>query len=269
MNANDRSPVQEHESYFPPLMEGAQPFLYPGNEIGCLLIHGFTGSPADMHWMGLSLAEHGFTTLGVRLFGHGTKPQDMNRARWQDWLASALDGYHMLRESCSRLFVIGLSMGGALSLILAADHDVDGLMLMATPYQSPDERLHRMRPIVPLLSRFVPTLKKGTGSDWHNPEARGEHVAYDVYPLRAAAEMDDLLAHMRLKLLKVQSPCMLVYSHADGTVPEEDGEKILKRIATPHKSLRWVENSGHNISLDSAREQVLAWLLEFIHGGVP
>jgi carboxylesterase len=89
----------------------AEPFYYPGNKIGCLLVHGFTGSPKEMHWMGEYLESQGYTVLGIRLAGHATCLEDMSRMTWQDWATSVEDGYHLLKGCVDRIFIIGLSMG--------------------------------------------------------------------------------------------------------------------------------------------------------------
>ncbi|MDP1778829.1 MAG: hypothetical protein Q8K73_00995, partial [Anaerolineales bacterium] len=57
-----------------------EPFLLRGNKTGILLIHGFTGAPKEMRWMGEYLNEQGFTCLGIRLNGHATTPEDMRRS---------------------------------------------------------------------------------------------------------------------------------------------------------------------------------------------
>ncbi len=43
---------------------------------GCLLLHGFTGTPKEMRMLGDSLASDGHTVLAPRLFGHATDPED-------------------------------------------------------------------------------------------------------------------------------------------------------------------------------------------------
>ncbi|MBI1854527.1 MAG: carboxylesterase, partial [Chloroflexi bacterium] len=60
----------------------AEPFFLPGSKTGCLLIHGFTGAPKEMRWMGEYLADKGYSVLGVRLAGHATRPEDMIRSNW-------------------------------------------------------------------------------------------------------------------------------------------------------------------------------------------
>jgi carboxylesterase len=100
----------------PDLMPGAEPFFFRGDSIGALLIHGFTGAPKEMSLLGEALAAEGHTVLGVRLPQHGTSAADMFRSDWRDWYAAALDGYHLLRAQCEIVFLMGLSMGGAIAL---------------------------------------------------------------------------------------------------------------------------------------------------------
>src|SRR3972149_1718691 len=99
----------------------AEPFFFPGDpsKPACLLIHGFTGAPKEMRWMGEYLNQQGYTCLGVRLAGHATNPEDMIRSRYTDWIDSVEDGYHLLRGLRDNIFLIGLSMGGDLALLIS------------------------------------------------------------------------------------------------------------------------------------------------------
>src|SRR5512146_2812306 len=110
----------------PEIIPTAEPFLFPGSRTGRLLIHGFTGTPKEMRWMGEYLAGRGFSVMGVRLAGHATTPEDMIRAHWTDWVASVEDGYHLLRGIADHVYLIGLSMGGNLSLLLSTRLPVRG-----------------------------------------------------------------------------------------------------------------------------------------------
>ena len=49
------------------IIKNAEPFYFPGNSTGCLLIHGFTGAPMEMRPLGDFLAEKGYSVLGIRL----------------------------------------------------------------------------------------------------------------------------------------------------------------------------------------------------------
>src|SRR5690606_32782666 len=123
------------------LMYGAEPQFYRGNHIGCLVVHGFMASPAEVVWVGQHLAEQGYTVYVPRLTGHGIDPTHMQRMIWQDWYAQVLDAYHILRQQCDVVVAIGHSMGGLLSLLLASDHPLDALVVCATPINLGENRL--------------------------------------------------------------------------------------------------------------------------------
>ena len=61
----------------------------------------------------------------------------MIRSDHEDWLTSVEDGFHLLSGHCEQVFLMGLSMGGVLSLIQAARLPVDGVVAMSTPYYFP------------------------------------------------------------------------------------------------------------------------------------
>src|SRR5438046_1466988 len=100
----------------------------------CLLIHGFSGSPAEMRGLGEALAEQGIRVYGMVVKGHSEDVQDLAVSRRKDWIASAENALAQL-EHYQQIFLAGLSMGGVLSLILAGRHSdrIAGLVTMSTP----------------------------------------------------------------------------------------------------------------------------------------
>ncbi len=179
------------------IIPSAEPFFFPGGPVGCLMIHGFTGAPKEMRWMGEYLAERGYSVLGVRLAGHATRPEDMIRTRYTDWMASVEDGWHLLNGVAEQVFVIGLSMGGTLALRFSADFPVAGTIALSTPYDTPVTGVKRLlMPFIKPLSLLVPYLNKGP-SDWRDKEAEASHVAYPQDVVRSGAEINELLAEMR------------------------------------------------------------------------
>ncbi len=239
----------------------AEPFFFPGNRVGCLLVHGFTGAPKEMRWMGEYLAGQGCTVLGVRLAGHATSLDDMMRMHWEDWLASVEDGYCLLNGCTDQVFLIGLSMGGILSLLFASQHPVSGVVAMSTPYSLPDDpRL----PFIRILLPFVSAVKKGP-PDWRNPEAVKDHVEYPMIPTRGVIQLRELLSEMRNALPLVRIPALIVHSKQDGGVPPENAEQIIAALGSQDKQLFWVENSGHVIPREPDRQLVFSKVNELIH----
>lgn len=240
----------------------AEPFFFPGGRTGCLVIHGFTGAPREVRLLGEHMAKQGHTVLGVRLSGHATDPKDLLRARWQDWVTDVEDGWNMLSGCTDRIIPMGLSMGGALSLMLAARFTVAGVVAMSAPYQLPsDWRL----PYAEIFSRVQPSVPKGL-PDWQNPQLAVGHVDYPSYPTRAIAELRDLLEEMRRRLPQVTAPTLLIYSKNDGSVRVDDrhAELIMEGLGSARKSVEWVENSGHVITEDAERDRVFALAARFV-----
>ncbi len=244
----------------PLIMSRAEPFFFPGGSNGVLLIHGFTGTPFEMRGPGEYLASQGHTVLGIRLAGHATHPEDLARARWRDWMASVEDGYNLIKPSVERIFLMGLSLGGALSLITASRFPVAGVITMSTPFVlSTDPRLRYVR----ILSKLMPRLPKGS-PDWRNPQAAKDHVAYAYTPTRAVAEVIDTLDEMRACLPAVKAPVLLVHSKADRTALPESMPRIYAALGSADKQMLWVENSGHNIPREPDRQVVFEAAAKFI-----
>ena len=124
------------------IMPGAEPFFFSGNDVGVLVCHGFTGTTQSMRPLGQALAAAGYTVIGPRLKGHGVTPQAMAKTTAADWISSVDEGLAELRKTCSQLFMVGLSMGGTLSLYTAAKHAdvINGVIPINAPLQigSPD-----------------------------------------------------------------------------------------------------------------------------------
>ncbi len=59
-----------------------------GNSKAVLLIHGFTGSPTEIHPLAEHLFNNGYDVYGPCLKGHGTTLEDMEKTNHSDWLQS-------------------------------------------------------------------------------------------------------------------------------------------------------------------------------------
>lgn len=241
----------------------ARPFFYPRSRTGCLLVHGFPGAPEEMRWLGQHLAHEGITALGVRLFGHGTQPADLIRARKEQWLANVEDGLALLSDTCDQVFLVGLSLGGVLSLNISRQHPVSGIVAMAAPAALPP-LASRLRPVIKPLSLFWRYRHPDDPSDWHDPEAEALNLHYPVQPVRAIAEIHDLVEQTRASLNEVRAPVLLIYSRDDGSVPSHNAERIYAGLGSEQKVLEWVEGSGHNLPRDARREWIFARITTFI-----
>jgi carboxylesterase len=244
----------------------AEPFFLPGKpgQPGCLLIHGFTGSPKEMRWMGEYLSEQGYPCLGIRLTGHATRPEDMIRSRYTDWIASVEDGYHLLSGVTDRIYLVGLSMGGVLSLLMSTKLDVVGVVAMSTPYHIPYDYPAWAMKLASKFMPYQPKSKEVPGASWFDKEAYAEQVSYPQNPVRSAAELQLLLEEMRTALPSVDVPVLLIHSENDTYVLPENMEHIYSNLGASDKTKLYVTEAGHVVTRDAAKDQVFEAAKVFI-----
>ncbi len=256
------------------IMAGAKPFFYPGNDIGCLVIHGLTGTPHEVRWLGQHLHAQGYTVHGPRLAGHATTLTDLSPITWREWYFSALSGYELLREQCRLVFVMGLSMGGALSLTLASREPVAGVVAMSAPNRLDDWRLS----LLPILSRFIPIFPKAgrlplDEDPFHQiviaeQRRRGEdpvgHPCYRNWSTRGLVEMTRMLAVMRAGLPNITAPALLIHARNDSVVPFYNVELNFDALGSADKDCLIIDESDHAITEDEGRETVFQAAADFV-----
>ena len=242
------------------ILHGGEPYFLPGGNHGVLLVHGFTGVPAEMLLLGRYLHSKGYTVLGVRLAGHGTTPEDMSRMNYEDWYDSVCDGYSLLTGCCETISVVGQSMGGLLSLRLGANTAVDKIVSLSAPiFIHEDKQLYRLPLRERCQNRYQPKRRRQIADV---PEVC--NVSYGEMPMMAIHELLDLIDEVKKDLPRIKQPLLVVQSHGDHTVRDRSGTYIYKNAGSYHKKLHWLEESGHLVTLGVQREEVFSQVAEFL-----
>lgn len=238
-----------------------EPFTFIRGPVGCLLIHGFTGTPWVMRGLGEYLAEAGISVLGIRLPGHGTTPEDLAKTDLPMWIDAAEEGWKKLASSCQQAFVCGFSLGGLLALHLAAHQAVDGVIALSTPIFRKD----RLLPIIRLAKYFIkfhtrkmPELHDRSLLDLLN------RFSYSRIPLVSIERVWKLLPILRSELPKVTAPLVLMYGCEDKQVPLSNAQMIYQKVASQDKEVVELPHSHHHVTIDADREVVKAKTLQFI-----
>jgi carboxylesterase len=249
----------------PNYLPNAEPFHFPGNRVGCLLLHGFTGTPYEMRELGERLAARGYTVRGPALAGHATSLADMLPTRWPDWYASATDAYAQLRERCDAIFPIGLSMGGLLALHLSAHRQVNGVVAVSAPF-TVNNPLIPLFKFCPFLFNLIPAVEKNPkDDDTLDPAVRAKHPAYSSNPTRCAASLlFDLLPHLRADLRDMRAPALLIQSRGDRVIAANSLDEFYARLGGREKETLWVEQSGHLVLEDYSKEIAFEHILRFV-----
>jgi carboxylesterase len=241
------------------LIKGAEPFYLKGNHIGCVLIHGLTGSPSEMRLLGEFLNNKGYTVIAPLLPGHGTKPADILKYKWQDWYAEVEQALKDIKKDCSKTYLMGLSMGGLLALYGASQGlPISGIVSMAAPiYLST-----KVAFFAPILKYFIKNIKKDKISDVFEGHRR---TAYNVQVVHGVNEMLKLRRKVKRYLPQIRKPVLIVQSRDDKMVLAESAQYIHDHLGASLKSIKWLSSSEHIVTMGPEREEMFAQIDSFIH----
>jgi len=242
------------------LINGGESFFLKGGSSGVLLIHGFTGLPAELFLLGEFLNREGYTVLCMRLAGHGTNENDLMRTTKDDWFNSVLDGLAILRGACEKIFVVGHSMGGLLTLKLSNERDVSKIVTLAAPIFIDDGLGLKNLPPREFCGNACIVQPRKKLNDV--PQAANE--VYKKTPLVSVHELLDLIADVKKLLPKVTAPILIIHGEDDHTAQPRSARFIMDNIGSAVKKIITVPDSGHLLPLDENREFVFEEILDFI-----
>jgi carboxylesterase len=232
--------------------------------IGVLLVHGFTGAPPSMRPWGEFLHSKGYTVRVPLLPGHGSKPEDLNEVKWQEWPAKVIRELNELKKTCDTIFLIGLSMGGGTVLNVATtnNEEIKGLILV-----NPWIHLKGVTVEVSFLVSRFRKMRASVGNDIKRPGIT--EWGYDATPMRGVYEALKMLRITRKNLPAVTVPVQLFHSVEDHTLPVSNTEIILAEIGSKDKTRIELVNSYHVATLDYDQELIFQNSLTFIEGLTP
>lgn len=223
----------------------AGPFRFDGGDIGVLLCHGFTGSPASLRPWADRLAAEGFSVELPLLPGHGTTWRQLNTTTFDDWLGAVTVALADLATRCRAVVVCGLSMGGALTLRLAELHQdqVAGIVLVNPSVMGLNPALR----VLPVLKYLMPSIK-GITDDIARPDTT--ELGYRRTPLKAVDALRKGWAVTRRDLPAVRQPVLLLHSRVDHVVEPENSRLILDSVSATDVTEVVLERSFHVATLD-------------------
>lgn len=237
----------------------------------CLLVHGFIGSRRDFNELGQHLAQKGFTVRMMRLPGHGTSPADFAYLPDGELLKAVQQEYRDLKSKYERVNVIGFSMGGALSTLLASEEPVNRLVLLA-PYYGVTYYWYYLLPAetwnavaspfvsyVPKTERFVRVNDRSVVS---------QIFTYDYMPTRGARQLMVLGREARKDevLKKITCPVLIMHSTGDVAANPAASREAFGKLGSTQKKYVTLTRSNHHILWDYERDEVTREVEAFLLG---
>jgi carboxylesterase len=243
------------------ILSGCEPMSHHGTrDAGVLVLHGFTGNPTSMRGQADAFAELGYHVELPRLPGHGTTVEDMLTTDWSDWSGEVEAAYQRLVSRTDKIVVMGLSMGGTLTLWTGLNHpEVLGLVAVnpATMPQA-DDVLAMLQEMIDDGNETMP----GIGSDIADPDA--VEIAYDGTPLRQLLSLvNDGLRPIAERYGELKMPILLYTSRNDHVVPPESSEHLAATAGGDVDHI-WLDRSFHVATQDYDAADITSGAAAFI-----
>ena len=242
-------------------------FFFGGAGLSALLVHGLTGTPYEMRYLGERLAAQGIRVRGIRLAGHAAAPEELGQATQENWYESVLRGFEELRGYGDPIIVVGLSCGAVLAARLAEDQPdaVAGLVMLAPAFFLPRSQTLALRAIS-VLGAMTKTiyLHNQRSSDIHDQSAVLIHPTCRLMPLCAPIELLKLSAIVRARLDRIRQPALIMHSINDHTCPaKKNVDYVMQHLGSARKRLVMLEESYHVITVDSDKDRIANEVLVF------
>lgn len=244
---------------------GAEPIFAHGVRPGAVLVlHGYNDSPQSVAPLVTALHDAGWTVYAPLLPGHGRTLQAFAQSGAYAWINAARTHYRALRVQHTAVAICGMSMGGALAFMLAAeDPDVRAVVAIA-PYLHLSRPMQTMLFFAPIAAIGARYMSGGGGRSIHDPVAAAGIIAYRRSTPRLLVELARLTRRAYDALPSVRQPVLMVQSREDNRIPVRSATRAFERVGSHEKTLDWVTGTGHVLTLDYGHEameaRIVAWL---------
>lgn len=237
----------------------SSPFFFQAGSRAVLLLHGFTGSSADVRMLGRYLEKHGYTSLAPHYKGHGAPPEELIVSTPDEWWQDVINGYNKLKEAgYEEIAVAGLSLGGVFSLKLATSHPVKGVVTMCSPMTMRTTDI-----MFEGVLDYAKQYKKQQGKS--EQEIELEIEAIKEQGMKSLPELQQLIQDVRQMIDLLYAPLLVIQSRNDKVIDPDSANIIYNTVESIDKKLSWYEISGHVITLDKEKDTLHEEVLTFLN----
>ncbi|MGM7636894.1 alpha/beta hydrolase [Bacillus sp. Hm123] len=226
--------------------------------IGCLCIHGFTGSPYEVEPLANYLKEKTNWKIVVpTLPGHG-ETLSLKGVNYGQWLEHAEKELQTLLSQCEEVYVVGFSMGGLISVYLAEKYPVEKLILLsaAAKYINAGQLLVDIR-------EMLKDAKNGRLVE-NELFSRYKNKLLST-PLSATQQFRKMVKQITPLIEKIHVPTFIAQGLADGIVPPKSADFIYRKISSEDKEIYYSKTAKHHICHTGDKEELFNKIFTFLN----
>lgn len=255
------------------IITGAEPIVREreGTRDAVLLLHGFGDTPQTLTYLADALHDQGWNVHAPLLPGHGRSLHAFASSRATQWIGSAREALDYLLARYQRVALVGLSMGGAIAAILAAERERVVALALVAPYVELPPRLRRLVKHHHLVRVVAPVVRGNSERSILDPDERARSLGYRAMTPWLARELAWIAERARGALPRIRIPTLIAQSRGDNRLAAAVAERAFAALGARDKELFWIDGAGHVITVDYGRDKVIdaiaVWLRRWADAG--
>ncbi|MGM0418150.1 MAG: serine aminopeptidase domain-containing protein [Thermodesulfobacteriota bacterium] len=233
---------------------------------GIVLMHGYLSSPQEMVECEKFFHEKGYTVYLVRFPGHGTGINNLDEVSYKDFIHAAEEGAKLLSLLCEEVFLCGISIGAAASIITGSKLDlVKKVALIAPPvkflnyiepYSNGKQGIKSIIGKLGFKKNYTDALickypKTGYIVNNENSDKQAEKLSNIMYDTAEA----------------FKKPCIIIQSYNDKILDPKGAAKIFERTGSENKVLLYINSDKHSIINSDKKMMVMENIKMFFENG--
>jgi carboxylesterase len=266
-------------------------FFLKGGKKAILLVHGITGTPSEMNYLGKTLNKAGYTVVCNALPRHCDTLDELKKVTWQEIVDAVSRDFWQLKKEHHQVYLGGISMGALVAVHLAQMYpaDVAGLIALSPTFFYDGWAIHKGKVLLPLvwhipyLRRLIDireswpyglkdeTLRTNIERFYVNAKARASRFNNKVllfgspfFPVACLYQHHIFSKVVRKELPFVKNPILIIHAKEDDMTSLKNAEFLLENISSAHKLLVVLENSYHMITIDKEKDKVASEIVKFL-----
>ncbi|MCL1864730.1 MAG: alpha/beta fold hydrolase [Spirochaetes bacterium] len=245
-----------------------------------LLLHGMTGEPAELYYLGKYLHRLGFDVYIPELPGHCQGTEALKRTTWQDWLNFSFEEYDRLKKEYDVVYISGICLGAVLALCVAMERDdLEKIACLSTTLFLDGWSIPKIIFLLPVVLytviKFFYAWPESSSLGVKNEKVRGkvqealekdDAKILDCFPAISILQILRLSRYTIKRLSKVKSEVLIIHSERDDIASTKSGDIVYKNIGSKIKEYIKLKDSYHLIVLDDEKDFVFKKTGDFFMG---